>query len=375
MDEELPLAGLSVVDLTSNIAAPWAAAVLADLGADVVHVEPPGGDDARRMAPAAGDGSAYFHVVNRNKTGVRLDLRTQSGRAALDALLADADVFVCNLRPAKLVRYGLDAEALSDRFPRLVHATLSGYGDGGVDRDRAGYDAVLQARTGVAGVTGAADGPPVRAGVSVLDVGAGTWLALGVLAALLRRERTGRGGAVATSLFETGATWVSYHVVAHQLTGAESGRFGSGHPAFSPYGIFAAADGNVCIGVGGDAGFAALCTALRAPELLSDARYASTTDRVVHDAELRADLERILGALPAAEVVSRLTAHGVPADRVQLPEDLLADPQAAALRVLQGLEVAPGREVLVPGLPLTLDGARPGVRRSAPGLGESVPRE
>lgn len=363
---DLPLARIRVVDLTSNIAAPFAGAVLADLGADVVHVEAPGGDDSRRMAPCLADTSAYFHVVNRNKTVRRLDLRTASGRSELDALLEQADVLLTNLRPGKLARYRLDADALSTRHPRLIHGALSAYGRTGDERDRAGYDAVLQARTGIAHVTGSADGPPVRAGVSVLDVGAGTWLALGVLAALFRRERTGRGGAVATSLFETGASWVAYHVAAFEVSGQPSSRHGSGHPAFAPYGVFDTSDGQICLGIGGDELYRRLCRALDAPELLDDPRYLTNQARVDQAVALRDDLQRILCRFTSHEVVRRLSEAGVPADVVQAPEQLLDDPQAESTGVMVDVVTPAGTTLRFPGLPVTVDGLRPGVRMPGP---------
>lgn len=358
----LPLAGIRVVDLTSNIAAPFAGAVLADLGADVVHVESRGGDDSRRMSPRVGDTSAYWHVVNRNKEVLRLDIREDDDRARLDDLLTGSDVFITNLRPAKLAKYALDAGSLTATHPRLIHASLSAYGDAGDERDRAGYDAVLQARTGIAEVTGTHDGPPVRAGVSILDVGSGTWLALGVLAALLNRQATGRGGAVATSLFETGANWVAYHVAANQISGEPSDRHGSGHPAFAPYGIFATKDHQVCLGIGGDDLFRRLCVALGRPELADDPGYALNVDRVANNAKLRMTLESILGELTAADVIGRLERHGVACDLVQKPEELLTDPQAIATGVFITEPVEGFGDLRFPGLPLTFDGERPQVR-------------
>lgn len=362
----LPLDGVRVVDLTSNIAGPFAGAVLADLGADVVHVESRAGDDSRRMAPRVGDVSAYWQVVNRNKYILRLDIRDGDDRATLDELLDSADVFITNLRPGKLTKNGLDADTLTARHPRLVHASLSAYGASGDERDRAGYDAVLQARTGIAEVTGTPAGPPVRAGVSILDVGGGTWLALGVLAALLHRTRTGRGGAVATSLFETGANWVAYHVAAHQISGEPSGRHGSGHPAFAPYGIFRTRDGQVCLGIGGDELFRRLCQALDAPALLEDQRFARNVDRVANAAALRSLLEGILSGMTAADAVARLETHGVACDIVQKPEDLLHDPQAAAAGVFVTADVDGFGPLRFPGLPITFDGTRPHVRALPP---------
>ncbi len=358
----LPLDGIRVVDLTSNIAAPFAGAVLGDLGADVVHVESLGGDDSRRMAPRIGDASAYWHVVNRNKSVLHLDIRENAGQARLDELLAGADVFITNLRPAKLAKYGLEARTLVERFPRLIHASLSAYGDAGDERDRAGYDAVLQARTGIAEVTGTPDGPPVRAGVSILDVGSGTWLALGILAALLNRQATGRGGAVATSLFETGANWVAYHVAANQISGESSARHGSGHPAFAPYGIFATKDHHICLGIGGDALFRRLCVALDRSDLADAPAYTRNVDRVANNVALRETLESILGEMSAADVIERLERHGVACDIVQKPEKLLVDPQAIAADVFISEQVEGLGDLRFPGLPLTFDGHRPQVR-------------
>ncbi len=358
----LPLAGLRVLDLTSNIAAPFAGAVLADLGADVVHVESRAGDDSRRMAPRVGEVSAYWQVVNRNKRVLRIDIREAGDRAVLEDLLSDADVFLTNLRPGKLVDHGLDTDSLRSRYPRLIHASLSAYGNAGTERDRPGYDAVLQSRTGIAEITGTHDGPPVRAGVSIVDVGSGTWLALGVLAALLRREQTGEAGTITTSLFETGASWVAYHVAAFQISGVPSSRHGSGHPAFAPYGIFPTQDGQVCLGIGGDGLFRRLCLALDVPELMGDARFTRNVDRVARADELRGVLEDILAALPGSAVVERLEAFGVACDLVQKPEDLLHDPQAAATGVFVTADVDGFGPLRFPGLPLTFDGARPEIR-------------
>lgn len=358
----LPLSGVKVVDLTSNIAAPFAGAILADLGADVVHVESISGDDSRRMAPRVGNTSAYWQVVNRNKSIKHMDIRISEDHAALDFMLSQADIFITNLRPGKLEKNGLDAHTLRAKYPRLIHAALSAYGAVGEERDRAGYDAVLQSRTGIAEVTGTHDGPPVRAGVSVLDVGAGTWLALGVITALLQREKTGEGSSISASLFETGANWVAYHVAANQISNEESGRFGSGHPAFSPYGIFDTRTNQVCIGIGGDELFRKLCAALEVEHLSQDEKFSTNVNRVENDKELRNILEGVLSNLDAAEVVSRLEAHGVACDVVQKPEALLQDPQAEATKIMLTTEVEGFGKLKFPGLPLTFNGERPQIR-------------
>jgi len=358
-----PLDGVTVVDLTSNVAAPFASAVLADLGADVIHVESPAGDECRRMAPTMDASSAYFQVVNRNKKGAVLDIRTEADYQRLMEMIEGADVFVTNLRPGKLDRLRLDGASLRAHFPRLIHASLSAYGPVGAERDKPGYDAVLQARTGIASVTGTPDGPPVRAGVSILDVGAGTWLALGVITALYLRERTGEGGEVATSLFETGVSWVAYHLAAHQITGRPSARHGSGHPAFSPYGILRTGDGEICIGIGSDALFAQLCSALGRPDLQDDPRFATNEERSRNAAYLRTELEAAMAGSSADELAALLGRAGLPVDAVHRPEHLLTDPQARETGIL--LDV-PGTGLTIPGLPLTFDGSRPQVHYGAP---------
>lgn len=358
----LPLLGYKVVDLTSNIAAPFAGAVLADLGAEVVHVESRSGDDSRRMSPRIGNESAYWHVVNRNKSVLSLDIREPQDKAALEDLISNSDIFLSNLRPGKLLKNGLDYQNLSIKFPSLIHATLSAYGAFGDESDRAGYDAVLQARSGIAEITGTSDGPPVRAGVSILDIGAGTWLALGVIAALLERTKTGRGTEIATSLFETGANWTAYHVAANQVTGAPSTRNGSGHPAFSPYGIFATATEQVCIGIGGDSLFRALCEAIDRKDLLEDQKFSTNPMRVANDKELREILEKEFLSYSASDLVSALDSHGVACDIVQKPEDLLRDSQAIANAVMLEQSVEGFGVLKFPGLPLTFFGHRPQIR-------------
>ncbi len=357
-----PLAGIKVIDLTSNIAAPFSGAILADLGAEVVHVESLAGDDSRRMAPRVGDVSAYWQVVNRNKSVTRLDIRELQDRQSLDLMLAEADVFITNLRPEKLQRNKLDYQSLKSQFPRLIHAALSAYGAAGAESNRAGYDAVLQSRTGIAEITGASDGPPVRAGVSVLDIGAGTWLALAIITSLYSRQTTGQGASVATSLFETGANWVAYHVAANQVSGKPSGRHGSGHPAFSPYGIFPTKTSPVCIGIGGDSIFASFCSALGLEWLLEDKKFSANPARVSNDQELRRIIEERMSEISGEDAVKILDAAGVPCDIVQKPEALLHDPQAIANKMMMSVDIEGFGPLHFPALPITFDGNRPAVK-------------
>jgi len=366
MKSQLPLAGIKVLDATSNIAGPWGGTVLGDLGAEVLKIETPSGDPARFMAPIDGDRSAYFHIVNRNKEVITVDLKTPEGLAKIQELLDGCDVFLTNFLPAQLEKFGLQPAELMKVRPKLIVGNLSSYGSTGPSSQWPGYDATLQARTGIMNVTGENSGPPVRAGVSILDLGAGTWLAMGILAAIIKRDRTGIGSLVETSLFETGATWVSYHLSAFELSGDPSIRSGSGHPAFSPYGIFATKDGDICIGVGNSAIFAKLCLAIGCSELLKSELYKENVDRVQNAKSLQVEIEKGLSGKGALEWAKILCNAGVAAEQVLQPEALLHDLQAQAMGVL--LPYPDGSTELhsVPGLPLRFDGVRPGITKPAP---------
>ena len=366
MDSQLPLAGIKVLDATSNIAGPWGGTILGDLGADVLKIETPSGDPARFMAPGDGDRSAYFHIVNRNKEVLTLDLKSADGREKLSELLDGCDVFLTNFLPAQLEKFGLAPAELMKTRPKLIIGNLSSYGSDGPAAQWPGYDATVQARTGIMSVTGETSGPPVRAGVSVLDLGAGTWLAVGILAAIVKRDRTGVGSLVETSLFETGATWVSYHLSAFELSGNPSVRSGSGHPAFSPYGIFKTQTGDICIGVGNSTIFEKLCGAIGRSELASDSKYIDNVDRVKNAALLGVEIEKGLASRSAKEWVEILCTSGVAAEQVLQPEALLSDPQAAAMGVLLPYPDSSTDLKSVPGLPLRFDGVRPAITKPAP---------
>jgi crotonobetainyl-CoA:carnitine CoA-transferase CaiB-like acyl-CoA transferase len=363
---QLPLEGITVLDATSNIAGPFGGAILGDLGAKVIKIETPASDAARTMSPVEGDRSAYFHVVNRNKTAVTIDLKSESGRLFLDNLLDSADVLLTNFLPEKLAEYHLTAQELMAKRPRLIIGNLSSYGSEGPSSHFPGYDATVQARTGIMHVTGERSGDPVRVGVSVLDVGGGTWLALGILAALIKRDKTGLGTLIETSLFETGASWVSYHLAAHQVTGNPSIRSGSSHPAFAPYGLFKTRDGQIMIGVGNNVIFSRLCSVIERMELVSDPRFAENVDRVKNNAALEEVIESALASRSSKEWVELLAASGVPADHLALPEDLLADGQAEAVDILVDYPDPTSKVKKIPGLPFRIDGKRPGIRSAAP---------
>lgn len=366
MNSQLPLVGIKVLDATSNIAGPWGGTVLGDLGAEVLKIETPSGDPARFMAPSDGDRSAYFHIVNRNKEVLTVDLKTSEGLAKIQELLDGCDVFLTNFLPAQLEKFGLQPAELMKVRPQLIVGNLSSYGSIGPSAQWPGYDATLQARTGIMNVTGEASGSPVRAGVSILDLGAGTWLAMGILAAIIKRDRTGNGSLVETSLFETGATWVSYHLSAYELSGNPSIRSGSGHPAFSPYGLFATKDGDICIGVGNNVIFAKLCRAIGRRDLIENKLYTENLDRVTNTKALKVEIEKGLSSKGAVEWTKILCDAGVAAEQVLQPEALLNDLQAQAMGVLLDYPDESTQLHSIPGLPLRFDGVRPGITKPAP---------
>ncbi len=362
----LPLTGIKVIDATSNIAGPFGGAILADLGAEVLKLESPQGDPSRNMVPLDGDRSAYFHITNRNKKVTTLDFKTEEGQDKFSKLLEGYDVFLTNFLPDNLSKLHLEPSTLMNKFPQLIYGNLSSYGSIGLDANRAGYDATVQARTGIMAITGETNSSPVRTGVSVLDMGSGTWLALGVLAALVKRERTGKGSLIETSLYETGVSWVSYHLASFQISGQPSNRYGAAHPTFSPYDLYEASDGQVCIGVGSDQVFNKLMNALGRLELIKDERFLSNKARVDNRNILNEEINNCTRKNTVQYWVKILGEAGVPADAVVLPEKLLNDPQAQALNMLLKNPDSTALVEKIPGLPIRINGERPPIRNSAP---------
>lgn len=367
-----PLQGVLILDLTTNISGPVATHVLSGLGATVWKVERlDGGDDARHMAPVVGGESAYFMAVNTRKKSVALDLKNRQSKDIVKRFIVRADVLVENYRPGVAERLGVGWRSVRRLNPRLIYASISGYGPMGPDRLRAGYDGLLQARTGLLSVTGHPGQPPVRIGVSILDVGSGVWAALGILGALLTRGRTRRGQRISTSLFETGIFLFAYHILSYQLTGRLPRPQGTEHPAFSPYGSFTTRrGGTIFVGVSNDRQFRKLCRCLGHSAWASDLRYRFNKDRVANREHLRHLLNSVLGRKDAGSWERILTKAGVPAARLQNAKEVLEDMQAEALAVFQAIEGPDGRSLKVPRLPLQLSEFAPGKGRRAPHLGE-----
>jgi crotonobetainyl-CoA:carnitine CoA-transferase CaiB-like acyl-CoA transferase len=335
-----PLGHLRVLDLSRVLAGPWASQVLADLGADVIKVERPGlGDDTRRWGPpwlkdasgAETGESSYFLSANRGKRSVTIDLAHPEGRALVRRLAAQADVLLENFRVGGLAGYGLGYDDLAALNPRLVYCSITGFGQTGPSRHRAGYDFLLQGMGGLMSITGAPDGAPgggpMKVGVAVTDVMTGMYAATAVLAALAHRERTGLGQQVDLSLLDVQVAMLANQAQAYLTTGEAPGRLGNAHPSIVPYQAFAAADGHFVIAVGNDGQFARLCEVLGRHELAADPRFATNVARVEHRAELLALIEPALAARPAATWIAELEVADVPCGPINDLRQVFDDPQ------------------------------------------------
>jgi CoA:oxalate CoA-transferase len=374
-----PLAGVTIVDLTRVLAGPYATLLLADLGARVIKVERPGGgDDARRIGPFVAGRSAYFESVNRGKESIVLDLRDPADREVFEQLLARADVLVENFRPGVLARLGYGWQALHARFPRLVHAATSGFGQTGPYAQRPAYDLVVQALGGLMSVTGQPGGPPTRVGTSIGDLAAGLFTALGVAAALLHRERTGEAIQVDVAMLDCQVALLENALARLLATGETPGPLGARHPSITPFDAFRTADGHVVIAAGHDALFATACEVLGRAELARDPRFATNELRTRHEASLKAELERALGSDSTQSWLAKLAAAGIPCAPIQNVAEVLADPQVAARNMIVELAergdpsseaAVDSRSLRTAGNPIKLSGfPDPSRRAAAPAL-------
>ncbi len=364
---EGPLAGLLVVDLTRVLAGPFATMMMADLGARVVKVERPGrGDDSRAYGPFVDGRSTYFARVNRGKESVALDLRDPADRAVLLGLAGKADVLVENFRPGVMDRLGLGWDALSAANPRLVYASVSGFGQTGPWRERPAYDTVVQAAAGLFAVTGEPAGDPVKMGTSIADLTAGLYAFGAVLAALRGRDATGRGARVDVAMFDAALSLLEGAALHWLARGTEPPRLGDMHPSISPFGSFRCADAPVVVCAANDGLFGVLCTVLGRPRLVADPRFADNAGRVEHRDALTAELEAALGTGPAADWLERLGAAGIPCSAVAGVGAALESEQARARRM-----VVTAGGLAMPGNPMKIGPwPDPEDRPGPPGLDE-----
>ena len=366
-----PLDGITVLDLTRNLAGPYGTMILGDLGARVIKVERPGGgDDTRHWHPPTWAGrSALFLAINRNKESLVLDLDDDAGAQALRDLAARADVLVESNRAGSMERRGLGFEQLRRVNERIVYCSITGFGGRGPQRDRPGYDAIVQAQSGVMSINGEPGRDPVRVGPSIVDMATGMWAALGVLAALRERDRGGGAQRVETSLLETGVAWMTYYVANFLGDGTIARPQGSRHVLMAPYERFATKDGHLFLAALNDRLFRRMCEALGAPQLADDPRYRTNPDRLAHRDELHAALEARLAGRGALEWEEALVAEGVPCSTVRSIDQVVADEQVRALELIRAWPHPEIADLRLVDHPISTNGVRSFRRQPPPELG------
>ena len=364
----LPLQGVRVVEIAQNLAGPIAAEILAHMGADVIKVERPEGDDARRWGPPFHKGtSPGYLAVNANKRSISVDLKDRAAVARLLPLIGEADVLVQNLKPGSLEALGLGAEALTARFPRLIYCCVWAFGRTGPMKLKPGYEPMVQAFSGLMAMNGDDNGPPTRIGTSILDFGTGMWAAMGILAALVRRKETGRGGVVDASLFETGLAWLKGHYASYRTSGHVPERHRTGSNRVVPFQAFETKTGPLIVAAGNDRLFVKLAGVLGHPEWPKDPRYVTNAARVEHRDALLSEIEKIFATRPKGEWIDLLEAEGVPCAPINTLPEAVAHEQARALGMIQPV---PGDDFSLVALPLSFDGVRPSIRRAPPAVGQ-----
>jgi glutaryl-CoA transferase len=375
-----PLAGLRVLELARILAGPWAGQILADLGADVIKVEREGaGDDTRAWGPPfvpAADGghlsAAYFHCTNRGKRSIALDFAGVEGQRIVKKLAARSDVLIENFKVGGLAKFGLDYASLAPANPRLIYCSVTGFGQTGPYASRPGYDLMAQGMGGIMGLTGTADGEPMRAGIPVSDVFSGVYAVVGILAALARREKTDRGGYVDTALVDSTVGVLAFQALNYLVSGQIPKRIGNTHPNIVPYQVFPVADGHIIIATGNDSQFVKLCGILGEPQLAEVAAYKDNKGRLAHRDELIGRLCALTSHLRRAVLLEKLEAAGVPAGPINDLQQVFFDPQVIHRGMKLELASAAAKGGKIPGVrsPIVLDGVPMASDRPAPLLGE-----
>lgn len=365
-----PLNGLKVVELARILAGPWAGQTLADLGADVIKVESPAGDDTRNWGPPfidrEGDRSAaYFHACNRGKRSIAVDFRTPEGQEQVRALVAEADILIENFKLGGLAKYGLDYDSLSELNPGLIYCSITGFGQDGPYAHRAGYDFIIQGMSGLMSITGAPEGQPQKAGVAVTDIFTGLYSVSAILAALHQRSRTGKGQHIDMSLLDSAVAITANMGMNYLSTGTAPGRMGNAHQNLTPYQVFDCADGWIIIATGNDAQYQRLCGILGVPELGQHEDFATNPKRVVNRAALEALLTERTRGFPKDALLKACEAEGVPAGPINDMAEVFADPQVQARGAQLDLEGVPS---VAP--PFRFSDAELSLERPSPGLDE-----
>jgi crotonobetainyl-CoA:carnitine CoA-transferase CaiB-like acyl-CoA transferase len=367
------LDGLRVLDLTQVMAGPYCAMLLADMGADVIKVEPPGGEASRHMDLQRTPGvSAPFLAVNRNKRGMVLDLKTPDGVTVLERLATTADVLIENYRPGVARRIGITYERLSALNPGLIYCSISGFGQTGPYADRGGYDLIAQGMSGIMSATGSDGGDPVKVGVPITDLGAGLFAVFGILCAVRARHRTGRGQLVDTSLFEAGLALSAWEATEYWFTGQVPRGLGTAHRLNAPYQAFRASDGHFTVGAANDNLFPRFCALLGLEHLVKDPRFDSVEHRLQHRAALERLIEAVTVHEPRAHWLARCEAAGVPAGPIYSVPEALDDPHVRARAMVQELPHPTLGSVKGLGNPVKMSRTPAAMARVAPGLGEDT---
>jgi crotonobetainyl-CoA:carnitine CoA-transferase CaiB-like acyl-CoA transferase len=365
------LGGLKVLDLSSHLSGPYCAMMLADHGADVVKVEKPnGGDEARGMPPYVGDESAPFMLWNRNKRSITLDLKSEAGKAAMLRLVDQADILVENYRPGTMDRLGLSYETLSQRNPRLIFGSISGFGQTGPYSRRGGFDLITQGMSGLMSACGPIDGPPFRLPIALSDVAAGMHLAFGILCAVESRHRSGKGQKVDVALLDSAISYGVYEAAYFFATGQRPPRLGQSHRGSSPYEVFETADGYITVGAAQQNFWEALGEIVGLPELKSDARFRTNADRVVNNSVLVSMLQKKMKLHASAHWLQALDKAGIPSGPVLATDEILTDPHVLAREMVIQVEHPTAGDMNTLGIVAKLS-ETPGVLvRAAPRLGE-----
>lgn len=312
-DSPLPLSGVRILDLTRYLSGPYATLLLAEMGAEVIKIEvPEAGDDTRHIAPLQGDVSFYHSTINRSKASVELDLKSEEGLRLVHAMAADCDVFIQNFRSGVADRLGFGYEAMSKVNPRLVYCSISGFGGTGPESRRAAFDLIVQAESGVMSLNGEGDAPPSKLGLPVADLSSGMFAVQGILAALLRRSRTGKGGLVEVSMMSSLLSLSVYNATRYFVTGETPKRMGSRHPGVVPYGQYAGSDGNILLSTFSDGSWKRIVDAMGRPELAEDPRFVTAASRVAHRDACDALLSDVFSGFTSEEIVRRLREAGIP---------------------------------------------------------------
>jgi formyl-CoA transferase len=364
------LSGLRVIDVTQVMAGPFCTMLLADLGADVIKIEPPGGDSTRRMPGAIGAESPSFNAVNRGKRSVVLDLKAPDGAAALARLASTADILVENFRPGVMQSLGLDYATLSALNPRLIYASISGYGQTGPMKNKGGFDLVAQGASGIMSVTGEPDGAPVRAGIPITDLGAALFATVGILAALEKRHTSGAGQHIDTSLLDAGVALSVWEATQYFAGGGVPERLGSAHRMSAPYQAFRCSDGYVTLGGANDRSFRRICEALAHPEWADEPHFKTDGLRSRHRADLAARIERITLGMPCAHWLERFEALGVPCGPINDYAQVFHDQQVLARDMVLDVEHPALGPIKALGSPIKLSATPTDAKRRAPLLGE-----